>query len=77
MQEGRIVNYLNPFNDPFIEYLKMMVSKRIYHARRSDRGASAIEWAIITGLLAIIALAIFIIIERKIKSAANSINTGP
>jgi Flp pilus assembly pilin Flp len=71
------MNNLNPLRDPAFEYLKAMVSLRLYRARRSDRGASAIEWAIITGLLAIIALAIFLIIQTKIVDAAHKINTGP
>jgi Flp pilus assembly pilin Flp len=68
---------MNPFNDPFIEYMKICISKRALNARNSDRGASAIEWAIITGMLAIIAILIFAIIKSKILSSARSINTGP
>jgi Flp pilus assembly pilin Flp len=71
------VNYLNPFSDPHVEYLKTAISKRVADARSSDRGASAIEWAIITGMLALIAIAIYAIIANKIKSAAHSIQTGP
>lgn len=68
---------MNPLNEPFVEYLRVLVAKRLTAARGGDRGASAIEWAIITGLLALIALAIFVIIRSKITSAANNINTGP
>lgn len=71
------MDYLNPFNDPYIEYLKVLVSKRIAHARSSDKGASAIEWAIITGMLALIAIAIYWVIRNKISTAANNIKTGP
>jgi Flp pilus assembly pilin Flp len=71
------VKYLNPLNDPYIEYLKVMISARIEHARESDRGASAIEWAIITGMLALIAIAIYAIIKTTIIGAANKIKTGP
>lgn len=68
---------MNPLNDPGIEYLRALLGRRLAAARSGDRGASAIEWAIITGLLAIIALAIFIIIKTKIVGAANNIKTGP
>jgi Flp pilus assembly pilin Flp len=68
---------MNPLNEPFVVYLRLLLGKRLAAARGGDRGASAIEWAIITGLLALIALAIFVIIENKIKTAANNIKTGP
>jgi Flp pilus assembly pilin Flp len=68
---------MNPLNEPYVEYLRALLSRRVTAARRGDRGASAIEWAIITGLLALIALAIFVIIKNKIVSSANNIKTGP
>jgi Flp pilus assembly pilin Flp len=68
---------MNPLNEPRMEYLRSLLGKRLAAVRATDRGASAIEWAIITGLLAIIALAIFIIIQHKIVGAAHNINTGP
>ena len=67
---------MNPLNEPFVEYLRVLLGKRLT-ARDGDGGASAIEWAIITGLLALIALAIFVIIRNKITTAANNIKTGP
>lgn len=71
------MKYLNPLNDPYIEYLKVMIAARIERARKSDTGASAIEWAIITGMLALIAIAIYAIIKTTIIDAANKIKTGP
>jgi Flp pilus assembly pilin Flp len=68
---------MNPLSEPYVEYLRALLSKRVAAARRGDRGASAIEWAIITGLLALIALAIFVIIKNKIITSANNIKTGP
>jgi len=68
---------MNPLNEPFVEYLRVLLGKRLAAARSGDSGASAIEWAIITGLLALIALAIFVIIKNKIVSSANNIKTGP
>ncbi|MFL6056814.1 MAG: Flp family type IVb pilin [Actinoallomurus sp.] len=69
---------LNPMNDPFVAYVWSSVQLRIQRLRddtERSRGASAIEWAIITGLLAMIALAVGVIIVRKVKSAANDIKT--
>lgn len=68
---------MNPLNEPFVEYLRVLLGKRLAAARSGDGGASAIEWAIITGLLALIALAIYLVIRNKITSAANNIQTGP
>lgn len=68
---------MNPLNEPYVEYLRVLLGKRLAAARSDDRGASAIEWAIITGLLAIIALVIFVIIKNKIVTSANNIKTGP
>jgi len=68
---------MNPLNEPFVGYLRVLLGRRLAAARGGDRGASAIEWAIITGLLALIALGIYAIISNKITSAANNIKTGP
>jgi Flp pilus assembly pilin Flp len=70
---------MNPLNDPTIAYLRAQLATRIHRLRTEtdrSRGASAIEWAIITGLLAAIAIAVGAIIRSKISSAANSISTG-
>ena len=69
---------LNPLNDPDIAYLRAWLSTRIHQVRNEPRrslGASAIEWAIITGLLAAIALVIGGIILKKTQDAANNIKT--
>jgi Flp pilus assembly pilin Flp len=65
---------MNPMNDPFVAYVWSAVRVRIDRLREDD-GASAIEWAIITGLLAMIALGVGVVILRKVKSAANNIKT--
>jgi Flp pilus assembly pilin Flp len=65
---------MNPMNDLFVAYLWSAVRVR-FDRLRGDDGASAIEWAIITGLLAMIALGVGVVILRKVKSAANNIKT--
>ncbi|TYK43296.1 Flp family type IVb pilin [Actinomadura decatromicini] len=70
---------LNPLHDPFVVYLRAMVSARIARLRAEEdrsRGASAIEWAIITAILALLAITIGAIITKKVTDKANNINTG-
>jgi Flp pilus assembly pilin Flp len=76
------MQWLNPMNDPLIVYARTYVEARIDRLRQDpdkSRGASAIEWAIITGILALIAISVGWIIFRRVKSAANKINVdnGP
>ncbi|RSN70320.1 MULTISPECIES: hypothetical protein [Actinomadura] len=69
----------NPLNDPSVAYLRALLDDRLARLRDEDersRGASAIEWAIITAILAAIAIAIGGIIMQKVQDKANSINTG-
>ena len=69
---------MNPLNDPMVIYLRAMLAVRLDRARNgADRsaGASAIEWAIITGLLALVAFAAYTIILAAVKAAANKAQT--
>ncbi|GAA3235474.1 hypothetical protein [Actinocorallia longicatena] len=55
-------------------YSRAMLGVRLDRARDADRGlgASAIEWAIITGLLAVIAGAVYAVISVAIDTAADN-----
>ncbi|GAA3507881.1 MULTISPECIES: Flp family type IVb pilin [Actinomadura] len=69
----------NPLNDPAILYLRALLGDRLHRLRAGDgrdRGASAIEWAIITALLAAIALGVGVLIKQKVEQAAGNIRTG-
>jgi Flp pilus assembly pilin Flp len=69
---------LKPTNDPRVAYVWSFVEARVERLRQDEdrtRGASAIEWAIITGLLAMIALAVGTVIYRKVHDAADNIQT--
>lgn len=68
---------MNPLNDPVILYLRAVLGDRVHRLRTEDRnlGVSAIEWAIITGMVAAIAIAIYAVISSKIEGAANNIKT--
>ena len=55
-------------------FVELDLRCRIDRARASgDRGASVMEWVIITGVLVALAAAVGIIIYRKIETAANGI----
>jgi Flp pilus assembly pilin Flp len=78
----RSLNAFSPLNDPAVVYLRVQLATRLRRLRAEaagsdrSRGASAIEWAIITGILAAIAIAVGAVIKSKVSSAANSISTG-
>jgi Flp pilus assembly pilin Flp len=69
---------LNPLAHPVVQHLLVVVGARLDRARRRDTslGASAIELAIITAVLAAIAITIGTIVFNKIKTSANNINTN-
>jgi Flp pilus assembly pilin Flp len=69
---------MNPWNDPVVVYLRVLLGCRLARLRdETDRsaGASAIEWAIITAILAVIALTIGATIRNLVVNKANSIRT--
>lgn len=68
---------LSPLAHPVVQHLLVLVRARLDGARREDAslGASAIELAIITAVLAAIAITIGTIVFNKIKTSANNINT--
>ncbi|GAB2872982.1 hypothetical protein GCM10027176_88140 [Actinoallomurus bryophytorum] len=73
------MQWLNPMNDPRVAYFRSSVGSRIYRLRNETdrtRGASAIEWAIITGILALIAITVGWVIYRRVTAAANKINVN-
>lgn len=70
---------LNPMHDPSVMYLRALLADRMARLRDEEersRGASAIEWAIITAILAAIAIAIGAIIRNTIVDRASNIETG-
>jgi Flp pilus assembly pilin Flp len=72
------MNRLSLTLHPTVRYLLLVASSRLERVRRRDSslGASAIELAIITAVLAAIAIAIGTIVYNKIKTTANNINTN-
>jgi Flp pilus assembly protein TadG len=66
---------INP-NNPTLFLLRVLVEGRIQRARRSQGGASAVEWVLISALLIGVALAVGKIIMDKLKAKAGSIDLG-
>lgn len=70
------MRYLNPLETPIIVYCRALLGVHYERARSAeDRGASAIEWAIITGILAVIALMAGGIIYKTVHKSASNVNT--
>jgi Flp pilus assembly protein TadG len=65
----------NP-TDPTLFLFRVLIEGRIQRARRSEGGASAVEWVLISALLIGVALAVGKIILDKLQAKANSINLG-
>lgn len=56
-------------------YFRALLHTRLLRTR-SDRGASAVEWVVITALLVGIAIAVGAILMTTISNKATSINLG-
>lgn len=59
---------------PEAQYLWILVNGHLARAREDERGVSAVEWVIITGVLILLAVGVGAIIRGKIVTAANGIN---
>lgn len=56
--------------------LTILLRGHLAKARRSEAGASAVEWVVITAILVSIAVAVGLILTNKIKGKADSIDLG-
>jgi Flp pilus assembly pilin Flp len=65
---------LNPTNQTVL-LLRVLLAGRI-QTRRSERGASAVEWVLISALLIGVAIAVGAIIMAKLTGKANDLNLG-
>jgi Flp pilus assembly protein TadG len=59
-----------------IVYLRVLLAGRIDRARRSEGGASAVEWVLISALLIGVAIAVGAIILAKLTGKANDLDLG-
>ena len=55
-----------------LTFLSIMLAGRL--AARGERGATAVEWVVITALLIVIAVTVGGIILTKLQNKANSLN---
>ncbi|TDD58289.1 hypothetical protein E1263_19945 [Kribbella antibiotica] len=65
----------NPTNQAIV-LLKVLVEGRIQRARRSQGGASAVEWVLISALVIGIAIAVGAIIMTKLTGKAKNLPLG-
>lgn len=57
-----------------VQYLWMLLHRHVARVRDDERGVSAVEWVIITGLLIALAVGIGVIITGKVTDKANGIS---
>lgn len=57
-----------------VQFLATMLRGRIAKAQRLERGASAVEWVVISAILIAIAAAIGVILMNKLKGKADGLN---
>ena len=72
---------MNPLKSPIIVYLLAMLQLRIHRARTApSKGASAVEWVIITAIIAAVALGLATLIRDLVtaqqEQIANSFESG-
>ncbi|GIH68368.1 hypothetical protein Mth01_06210 [Sphaerimonospora thailandensis] len=64
-------------NHPWIIYLRACLSVRIYRARMAPtRGASAVEWVIITAIIAGVALGLATLIKSVVEQKQGDIQAN-
>lgn len=61
-------------SSPELTFLMIMLNARVDKARQAERGASAVEWVIITVILVGIAATLGILIRGKVEDKAGEIN---
>jgi multisubunit Na+/H+ antiporter MnhC subunit len=63
-----------------VEFMRVMLGASISRLgdarRRGDRGASAIELAIITAIIVGLALVVLLVVNTIVRNRANEINTN-
>jgi len=56
-------------------FLELMLREHIHRARTSDsRGASAVEWVVISAIIVAIAIAVGLILQNALEDKANQID---
>lgn len=66
--------FANSLFAPVVGYLRVMLSTRLAEARSEDRerGASVVEWVVITTIVVVLAVGVGIIITDALTAKANN-----
>lgn len=60
-----------------LQFFVILLNGRLAAARKDERGVSAVEWVVISGLVALIAFAIYQILEGRLTDKANNLQLDP
>ncbi|MFI6476793.1 hypothetical protein ACIBH1_02600 [Nonomuraea sp. NPDC050663] len=64
-------------NSPLVVYLRAMLGVRMERARNApSRGASAVEWVIITAIIAGVAMGLAVVIKGLVEGKQAEISQG-
>ncbi|NUT39274.1 MAG: hypothetical protein HOV86_04740 [Thermoactinospora sp.] len=64
-------------NSPLVVYLRAMLGVRMERARNApSRGASAVEWVIITAIIAGVAMGLAVVIKGLVEGKQAEISKG-
>jgi hypothetical protein len=71
------MDLIRPFVHPAVDYLLLHARVRYHRVRAGDlsRGASAVEWVVITMILVVLAIGIGAIITRAVTNKANDVES--
>ncbi|GAA0414281.1 hypothetical protein GCM10009530_78460 [Microbispora corallina] len=68
---------MNPSEYPAVVYLRALLADRVRRARTApSRGASAVEWVIITAIIAGVALTLATLIQSLVSSKSAEISSN-
>jgi Flp pilus assembly pilin Flp len=69
--------FANSLFAPAVDYLRVMLSARLAAARSEDRerGASVVEWVVITTIVVVLAVTIGVVITKALTTKSNDIST--
>jgi|tagenome__1003787_1003787.scaffolds.fasta_scaffold20525171_3 Flp pilus assembly pilin Flp len=59
-----------------LEYLYLTLRTRLDEVKRDDRGASAVEWAVIAGVCVVLAAGIALVITTVVNNGKNKITSN-
>lgn len=60
-------------NNPQVQLLVILIQGRFDAARKDERGVSAVEWVVISGLVAGLAILIYQIMRTRLTDTAENI----